>query len=451
MKSCRVLCACVAFVLACCPFGLGQERWRESDAAAMLGKLGGAYLHRDPQTGRVRGVGLVNVGPTNAALVLAAQLPTVTELQVVALPHSDFDDRGVGHVAGMAPLTKLQLVGARITDGGAARLAALASLQELSLDAPITDAAVSSYAALTELRLLDLYGTRVTGPGLADLAPLTQLEFLGLDRSRVGDSGMESLVGLNSLRTLLLRGTPVTDHGMASLVLLANLERLYLDNTAVSDEGVAVLAGTIDPQLMTFRGPTQLRELSLRGANVRGDNLGSVANLYGLPFLTQLSLAETPLAADKAKLEQLARAEETAEHWRRLPRRRSEGPIVRFDHNGELYGLYFIEPSFPISREALDELFNYPPATLQELSLRSATLRRGTDEAPGDVRQLSRLTNLRTLNLYGTDLADADLRQLTPLTNLRQVFLAETDTQITAEGEQALMDAVSGLEIIRLP
>jgi hypothetical protein len=203
---------------------------------------------------------------------------------------------------------------------------------------------------------------------------------------------------------------------------------------------------------MTFTGPTQLRELSLRGApNVRGEDVGSIANLYGLPFLTQLEIAGTPLAADKAKLEQLQRAEDTVEHWRRLPRGRNEGPIARFDENGDLYGLYFIEPSFPISGEALDELYDYPPPTLEELSLRDSTLRRGTEGMPGDLQQLSKLTNLRKLNLYKTDVTDADLLQLAPLTNLRQVYLAESDTQVTAQGEQALIDAIPGLEILRLP
>jgi Leucine-rich repeat (LRR) protein len=400
----------------------------------------------------VKSLGLVNVFPMNKALALAAQLPTVTELEVVALPHNDLDDAGLGHIARMAPLEKLQVVGPRITDRGAAELAKLVSLQELSLDGPITDEAVSTFAALTELRLLDLYGTRVTGEGLAALAPLAQLEFLCLDRTRVGDAGLESIAQLAALRTLLLRGAPVSDAGMANLTFLPNLERLDLDGAAVTDEGVAALAGTIDPQLMTFTGPTQLRRLSLRGApNLRGDNIGAIANLYGLPFLTRLDVVGTPLAADKAKLDQLQRAEATVEHWRRLPRRRSEGPIARFDENGELYGLYFIDPAFPISSEGLSELFNYPPATLQELSLPESTLRRGTEETPGDLHQLSKLTNLRKLNLYKTDVADADLLQLAPLTNLRELYLAESDTQVTPEGEQSLIDAISGLQIMRLP
>jgi hypothetical protein len=451
MISPRLFLACAA-VLTCCEIGNCQDSPQQRYAAAMLGKLGGAHLVYTPQTGGVKSVGLVNVIPTNAALALTAQLPTVTELEVVALRHNDLDDVGLSHVARMTPLQKLQVVGPRITDRGAAGLAKLVGLQELAIDGPITDEAVSSLTSLTELRLLDLYGTRVTGETLAALAPLTNLEFLCLDGTRVGDAGLESIAQLGSLRTLLLRGTPVSDAGMANFALLPNLERLDLDGTAVTDEGVTALAGTIDPQLMTFTGPTRLRRLSLRGApNVRGDNLGAIANLYGLPFLTGLDVVGTPLAADKAKLAQLKRAEETVEHWRRLPRRRSEGPIARFDASGDLYGLYFIDPAFPISSEGLTELSNYPPATLRELSLREATLRRGTEDTPGDLQRLSKLTNLRKLNLYKTDVADADLLQLAPLANLQELYLAESDTQVTAEGEQSLVDAISGLRIIRLP
>jgi hypothetical protein len=61
------------------------------------------------------------------------------------------------------------------------------------------------------------------------------------------------------------------------------------------------------------------------------------------------------------------------------------------------------------------------------------------------------LANLRRLNLYRTGIADADLQQLQPLTSLRELYLSEGDTLVTAEGEQALKNAIPGLQIIRLP
>jgi hypothetical protein len=239
---------------------------------------------------------------------------------------------------------------------------------------------------------------------------------------------------------------------MEHLALLPNLERLDLDRAAVTDSAVVALAGAIDPQLMTFAGPAQLREVSLRGApNLRGDNLAAVANLYGLPYVQRVDVAQTPLAADPANVEKLAEAEALVEHWRSLPTVRSEGPIVRFDENLNLYGLYFIAPSFAVSREALDELFRFPPETLQELSLREASLRTKTTRDAGDLEKLSKLTNLRTLNLYKTGIRDDDLQNLQALTNLRVLYLAEADTQVTPEGEQALKSALPELRIVRLP
>jgi hypothetical protein len=429
-----------------------QQPTREQYAAAMLGRLGGAHLGRDPQTGRVTSLGLVNVWPTNEALSLAGRLPGLTELEVVALPGQDLDDRGLTHLRGLTRLQFLQLVGPNLTDRGMTSLAALTNLEQLSIDAPITDAGLQRLQALSRLRLLDLYGTRITGQGLAHLSPLTQLEFLCLDRTQVYDAGLQSLGELSAVRTLLLRNTKVTDSGMASLAMLPNLERLYLDGTAVTETGLAALAGGVDAQMGAFTGPTQLRELSLRGApNLRGDQLAGVANLYGLPYFRQLDLTQTPLAADRAKMARLQQASQLVEHWRALPTVRSEGPIVRFDDDLNLFGLYFIAPAYPVSREALNELSLYPPATLQELSLREATLRRADARDPGDLQRLSKLANLRRLNLYRTGIADADLQQLQSLTNLRELYLSEADTLVTTEGEQALKNAIPGLQIIRLP
>jgi hypothetical protein len=451
-KTCRLVLAGTLAVLSSWQTASAQQTAREQFAAEMLNRLGGAHLARDRQTGRVTSLGLVNVWPTNEALSLATQLPGLSELEVVALPGQDFDDRGMAYLRGLTQLQFLQLVGPRVTDRGIASLAGLTNLEQLSINAPIADAGLQSLQGLTQLRLLDLYGTRITGEGLRHLTSLTQLEFLCLDRSRVGDAGLQSLADLNAVRTLLLRGTRVTDAGLATLASLPNLERLHLDGTAITENGLAALTSGLDPQLGAFTGPTQLRELSLRGApNLRGDHLAGVANLYGLPFFRELDVTDTPLAADAAKMAKLNQASQTVEHWRSLPTVRSEGPIARFDDDLNLFGLYFIGPTFAVSREALNELSLYPPTTLQELSLREATLRRADTREPGDLQRLSKLTSLQRLNLYRTGIADADLQQLQPLTNLRELYLSEGDTLVTAEGEQALKSAIPGLQIIRLP
>ncbi len=428
------------------PPPLPPESWQEEYAVAMLEKLGGAHLHRDVRNHRVKSVALVNVGPIDTALGFAASLPALTELEVVALPWQQFSDAGLSRLRGMSRLEQLQLVGPRISDHGVGYLAGLKNLHELSIDAPITDASLPALGGLKQLRLLDLYGTRVTGVGLSQLTGLDQLEFLNLDRTQMGDAGAPALAQLTALRTLLLRGTRITDDGLVQLALLPNLERLYLDGTRVTEMGLGRLAGDVDPQLMTFTGAVQLRELSLRGApNLRGDNLQGLANIYGLPYFRKLDITNTPLTRDPTKVRQLARAEQTAEHWRGVQGIGSVGPIVRFDENLNLMGLYFTPPAFSASNNVLNELYDYPPETLQELSLRDALLRNT------DLARLSRLTNLRRLNLYRTRISNEGLQHLQSLPNLRELILAEGDALITAEGEDALRTALPELQITRVP
>lgn len=424
----------------------GQEPWPEAQAARRLGQLGGTHLIRNIETHRVTRVALVNVGPTNAALSLAAQLPAVRELEVVALPWQDFNDVGLAYVARMTQLTQLQLVGPNISNYGVAQLAGLSSVEQLAIDAPISDGALDSIGKMRRLRLLDLHGAQVTGPGLSRLAGLDQLEFLVLDQTPVGDAGMPFVGQLGGLRRLLLRDTRISDAGLEHLVHLANLEQLYLDGSLIRGAGLSGLAGAVDPPMMTFAGAAQLREVSLRrAANLGSEHLSALANLYGLPYFTKLDIAQTPVSQDAAALDRLARAEQIAEHWRQVQGIGSSGPILRFDDNLNLVGLYFIPPGFTASNGALDELFNYPPTTLRELSLRDAILRNV------DVQSLTKLTNLQRLNLYKTRIGDEGLKHLQGLANLRQLFLDEGNNLITEGGIDALKTAIPEIEVVRLP
>jgi internalin A len=439
-----------AFCLAALTVGSawGQNpAWSEAQAVTMLGKLGGAELLRDRESHRVTNVSLVNVAPTNAALALTARLPTVVDLKVVATVHNNFDDRGLAYVARMTQLEELKLVGSALTDRGVAGLADLTNLEQLVIDAPISDPGLEALRAMARLRLLDLSGTRVRGPGLANLAGMEQLEFLALDETPLGSEGLEYVGGLSSLRTLLVRGARIDDRGLAELALLPNLQQLYLNRTAVTEQGLANLAGTIDPQLMSFQGPTQLRRLSLREApNLRGDDLAGLANLYGLPFFQQLDLQGTPLARDRERLARLQEAERTAEHWRQLQGFRGTAPILRFDEDLNLIGIYYVAPAFEPSPDAMDELANYPPPQLRELSLRDAYL-----DDPDKVEDLSGLTELRKLNLYNTRISDEGLTHLYGLENLEALYLDEGNNNVTPEGLDALREAIPGLEVVRLP
>jgi hypothetical protein len=272
------------------------------------------------------------------------------------------------------------------------------------------------------------------------------LEFLCLDRTPTNDAGLSHIGQLAGLRTLLLRQTRITDAGMTSLLALQNLERLYLDGTAITAEGLAGLTGAVDPTLMSFVGAARLRELSLRGApNLRADNLPAVANLYGLPFLQKLDIAQTPLSRNPAALQQIARAEQTAERWRNVQGFGGVGPILRFDETLNVYGMYFMPPDGAPSARMLNELEFNPPDTLQELSVRDAFLR------PADLRRFANLSNLRRLNLYKTRVDDEGLEHLHGLKNLEQIFLDAENDLVTPEGEAAIRAAVPSVAVVRLP
>ena len=105
------------------------------------------------------------------------------------------------------------------SDAGIAHLAGLADLEIVSLVGPqVTDAGLLSLSGLTNLKHFELYSPQVTNAGMAHLKNLKNLNFLALDTcSKISDAGVVHLTALTKLETLSVIDTKVTDAGVAEL------------------------------------------------------------------------------------------------------------------------------------------------------------------------------------------------------------------------------------------
>jgi Leucine-rich repeat (LRR) protein len=147
-------------------------------------------------------------------------------------------DRGVGYLARLPNLKKLDIGSAQITDEGAKVLGQIRTLEYLDLPAiGLTDAGLAHVANLQELKFLSVgsfTGSPLTDQTLARLAGLSKLEDLNIGGTFT-DEGMKSLGGVQSLKALSLMCAPhmdprVTDVGLAHLGRLTRLQRLNVGN-----------------------------------------------------------------------------------------------------------------------------------------------------------------------------------------------------------------------------
>jgi hypothetical protein len=182
-----------AGLVAICVAPLG--RWvhdasREFQAATQIQRLGGeiflarrldeAIQGRAPRdlgatdwSGRLKqhvsGVNLGNSLATihNDNLVL---LRPLIHLRWLRLGNQPITDTGLGHLAGLHGLTRLDLHNAQVTDAGLESLAGLAQIEWLNLRKTlITDASLSLLKDFRQLRWLNLNGTRMTRQGVEQL------------------------------------------------------------------------------------------------------------------------------------------------------------------------------------------------------------------------------------------------------------------------------------------
>lgn len=173
-------------------------------------------------------------------------------------------------------------------EGALGRLASSASLESLTLRAPIGDAELEHLSALTRLRRLDLRGTRVTEAGLAHLAELSELEELQLD-FKLGDVGAEALARLGPACVLpLLDPLRMRDGGLRYVKLHPSIVHLSLDGAALTPE-----------DLVSLGEMTQLHALRLQLVASLTDDMA--AHLAGLTNLVALDLSATPIGDDGLK------------------------------------------------------------------------------------------------------------------------------------------------------
>ena len=176
---------------------------------------------------------------SNASLRHLSQL---SDLEALNLDSRDIGDSGVWHLRGLQKLKSLDLFSCRITDSGCESIAQMKSLESLELcGGGLSDQACAILATLDNLTSLNLsQNERITNRGAASLAALSKLKALNLSNTRVNTDALIHLSDLMELKSIALygcRGFDEANDGLSDLQGgLPNLRCVRLSNGADNDD-----------------------------------------------------------------------------------------------------------------------------------------------------------------------------------------------------------------------
>jgi hypothetical protein len=287
---------------------------------------------------------------------------------------------------------------------------------------------------MPRLKDLTIYeDIRINDAHAAEIGKIKSLQRLfvdwPIDSDTISDGGAESFAQLGELRELFFAGHRMTKAGLGKFARLKNLEDLYTSYLSrIDDAGMTELAKlrslkkvSFDGSKVTARGFAEIPKLAdlewltIRGATLRSDEVSTLGK-----SLTELRrLTDLTLSTDKGEMDELLT------YVRRIP---------------QLEGLEVHS----------DQLTDKGLAQIAGLPLTSLNLCFSAAITDAGLKHIAECRELASLNLDGlsavTDKGLAMLRSLQNLSDLRV-----SDTGVTAEGIEALRQAIPALKRIGGP
>jgi internalin A len=165
------------------------------------------------------------------------------ELENLALD-APLSQQGLEAVASLPKVTRLDVNLTEATDESLRLMAPLHTLKALSLHGKgsLTDEGLASIKSLLNLTQLDIPCDHLTVSGLIHLARLTALESLGLTGGAITKNEILVLTKLPKLKFLSLADTTCDDSGCGALTFLTGLTALDLSRTQITDAGLKAIA-----------------------------------------------------------------------------------------------------------------------------------------------------------------------------------------------------------------
>lgn len=186
-------------------------------------------------------------------------------------------------------LDLVSILNVEVIPGEEEGLEVVADLEQLStvnLMSP-TSEALARIAGAKQLRLLLLTGngqekTKLGADDFEPLRGLTGLKSLAIQYLPVDDTALKSLAALSELERLHLVDLPITDAGIAALNSLSNLQDISLYTTSHGTELTSGVSGVGFAKLTSL---PNLKKLWLGGPSLTDEGLAGISQLHGLEDL----------------------------------------------------------------------------------------------------------------------------------------------------------------------
>ena len=259
-------------------------------------KLGGK-LERNA-AGKVVAVNLRGSWVNDAEMLGLAELP---DLEKLDLSHTRITDEGMLRLKSAPKIRDLNLFYAEwITDQGMTAIRDWRHLKRLNVrGARISDGTLEIVSRITGLEALDIAHTSVTDNGLDHLITLVNLQELSMGRGRLSNSSLEVLRMLPTLTHLDLSGARpvppdmpgrastgpgIPETSLRAMAELKELRVLKLGYSSITAQGLRILSSL-----------EKVEKLGLEGC--RRINDGAVAELAAWKSLKYLDLQDTEVTA----------------------------------------------------------------------------------------------------------------------------------------------------------
>ncbi len=180
-----------------------------------------------------------NPSITDAGFAHLAACPNLEQLDASG---SELTDAGLERLVADCPrLRQLTLDYAPLTTQGLRRIGALPQLEKLRCyGTPIDDSVVEQFGSLNKLREI-IGSVRVSNAGADSLAALPSLERLSLS-GKCDDGCMEFVAAMRSLKELSIENSRITDEGFALLAGSPTLERVQITGNRMTTRCLDTLA-----------------------------------------------------------------------------------------------------------------------------------------------------------------------------------------------------------------
>ena len=380
---------------------------------------------------------MVDAQVTNLGLL---HLDKLTSLEELALTGQRMNDAGLAHLRGLPRLKYLFLRGRNFTDRGCVHLKDIPSLRILSFHegvARITDASLVHIAQIPNLESLCLHGMKnITDDGLAHLSKMRSLRKLDISSSQVTDRGLSFLKEIKTLERIDLpqRDQRITDVGLAHLSELPNLKQLSISR-AHSASPERNREYYTDRGLESLVRCRKLEELGIGSIGISDVGMGHIAqftsltklNLFGCDNVTDTGLSRLAALKSLKNLSVSHSAVSIAGLNKLKPMPDLTNLRVRsFERGGAILDISTLT--------ALEDLYLIPRS--DEVVFVDADLRclsglkrlRSLQIVPCDytnegMEYLAGLTNMERLGIGGSGLTDEGLRCLTNMKKLKLLYI----------------------------